>query len=246
MLEEIIQSFTYPFKDSYWFSKLWPLLILPLIPVLGIVSVVFYNGWRLSMIKNIANGKVELPALELDSIFRNGVILWGIFSLYIFMPSFLCSILGIAGPLAFISDVYEIYQQGFTSWSEEAISDLLLAVSIYLIWALISVPMYHVGMIRFALSGRWHDLINFPINFVVLIRYALSFVKFYLYALILSLMIIVIDMFFALTGIGIFFVTLITISGYYICTAYELGQLARKMTKQEPLRFEADTLATMH
>lgn len=246
MLDEIQTSLIYPFRDKRWLRKMWPLLILPLIPILGVGSIIFYNGWRLEMIKNIASGRLELPDLDLVKIFKNGLILWGIFSLYIFVPGLLCAILGISGPLAFIADVYEIYQQGFSSWSEDAIFDLLLAVSIYLIWALISVPMYHVGMIRFALSKQWYDLINLPINFVVLIRYGFSFLKYYLYALILSLIIIAVDMVFALTGIGLFFITLITISGYYVCSAYELGQLARKMTKKEPVKFEVETLATTH
>ena len=241
--EELQRSITYPFQDPRWFMKLWPLLILPLIPIIGVISIVFYNGWRLEMIKHIAQGRLDLPGLVLVDIFKNGVILWAVFSAYVFVPAVLCAVLGIAGPLAFIADVFEVYHQGFESWSEEAIYDFTLAVVIYLAWAIISVPMFHVGMIRFALSEKWYDLINLPINAVILVRHIFSFIKYYLYALFLSLSIIAVDLLFSLTGIGLFFITLITISGYYICSAYELGQLARKMKKLPPVNFPIRTIA---
>jgi hypothetical protein len=238
MLEEIQHSLIYPFRDKRWFYKLWPLLILPLIPVIGIISLIFYNGWRLEMIKNIADGNLDLPILNLRKIFVNGFILWLTFSLYIFVPSIVCAIFGISGPLAYINDVYEIYQNGFYNWSETGLADLLLAGSIYLLWTLISVPMFHVGMVRFALSENLKNLFNIPINLLFLVRYSFSFLKFYLYAFILILLITAIDVALSLTGIGLLFVTLITISGYYISTAYELGQLARKILKQPPLKLD--------
>lgn len=227
-------SLLYPFDDSQWINKLWPLPLLAAIPVLGLLSVIVLKGWRFFMVKQLANGRTDLPDFQLVDMLRTGALLWVVMLGHVLIPGVLCSILGIGGPLGFLSDLWEIVTSGFDAWARSEPGDWLLTLLIYLVWGIISIPVFQSGMIRYALSGNWKTMLNAPANFLFFLRHAHHFIKFYVCWLLLTAMIVMADAALALTGIGLLLIPVFTVCAYYITTAYELGQLAMKVRKPEP------------
>ncbi|WP_020405079.1 DUF4013 domain-containing protein [Hahella ganghwensis] len=226
------QSLIYPFEDRDWLGKLWPLPVIAAIPVLGLVSVILLKGWRLDMVRNLAQGSQELPVFRPLAMLKTGALLWVVMMGHVFIPGVLCSILGIGGPLGFVADIYEILTEGFSAWAKSEPSDWLLTLMIYMIWGVISFPVFQAGMIRYALSGDWKTLLNAPANFLLFIRHIHYFLKFYICWALLLLGIFLVDTVLAFTGVGLLLVPVFTVCAYYITSAHELGLLARKMNRQ--------------
>ncbi|MDG9670600.1 DUF4013 domain-containing protein [Hahella sp. CR1] len=242
-IEGIKQSLIYPFEDRDWVSKLWPLPLIAAIPVLGLISVILLKGWRFEMVKRIAQGSHELPPFRPIPMLKTGALLWVVMMGHMFIPGVLCSILGIGGPLGFVADLYDILTEGFSAWAKSQPSDWLLTILVYLTWGVISFPVFQSGMIRYALSGDWKTLLNAPANFLLFVRHAHYFLKFYIYWVLLSLGIFLADSVLAFTGIGLLLVPVFTVCAYYITTAHELGLLARKVNNTKAASEIAPTAA---
>ena len=231
LFSDIKHSVTYPFNDSNWLHKLWPLPLIAAMPLVGLVSIILLKGWRFEMVRNLANGVDDLPDFDLVLFFKRGLILWAVMLGHIFVPAVVCGLLGIGGPLGFVADIYEIVTSGFSAWARSEPSDWLLTLLVYAIWAVISFPVFQTGMIRYALSNDWKSMLNAPLNTLLFIRYMHLFIKFYLCWLILSLMILCTDLLLAATGIGLLLIPVFTVCVYYISSAHELGHLARRMNR---------------
>jgi hypothetical protein len=136
-------------------------------------------------------------------------------------------------PIGFLLDLFTIFTDGFDSWAKTEPSEYAWTFAVYATWAIVSLPIYQAGMIRFAISGNWKSLLNVPANALFFLRHLISFIKFYAYWLLLCLLILIIDMVLTITVIGVFFIPVISICLYYISSAYELGKLAQKV-KSKP------------
>lgn len=227
------ESLTYPFEDKNWPAKLWPLPVIAFIPIIGLLSPILLKGWRFETVKNISTGEKDLPPFDPIMMFKHGLILWVAMTAHIFVPSILCSILGIGGPIGFIEDVYQILVNGFSAWAQSEPKDWALTVTIYLVWGVISFPVFQAGMVRYANSGNWKALYNTPLNFIIFIRHLHFFIKFYLSWLLLIILIAILDSMLAITGVGIFIIPMVSIVGYYVSSAHELGDLAQKVKYKE-------------
>ncbi|WLQ16164.1 hypothetical protein O5O45_09580 [Hahella aquimaris] len=118
-----------------------------------------------------------------------------------------------------------------------------MTILVYLTWGVISFLVFQSGMIRYALSGDWKTLLNAPVNFLLFVRHAHYFLKFYIYWVLLSLGIFLADSVLAFTGIGLLLVPAFTVCAYYITTAHELGLLARKVNNAKAASEIASTAA---
>lgn len=226
-------SLCYPFKDSEWAAKLWPLPLITLIPVIGLLSVILLKGWRFEMVKRLSAGDVTLPPFDPVIMFKRGLLLWCVMTAHIFVPGILCAILGIGGPIGFVQDLYQILANGFSDWAQSEPKDWAFSILIYFIWAIISFPVFQAGMIRYANSGDWKTLLNVALNFALFVKYIHYFIKFYLSWLALIVLIAVLDSALAITGFGILLIPTVSIVGYYISSAYDLGVLAHKINSKE-------------
>ncbi len=240
LLHHLSEGFRYPFRDEKWLQKLWPLPVIALLPVVGLISVILLKGWRFEMVRNIAHDNMELPAFDPIIMAKRGLILWLVMTGHIFIPGVLCALLGLATPLGLVMDIYEMIVNGVDVWFKENASDWALTLTIYFTWAIISFPVFQMGMIRYALTGNWKSMLNAPLNFMLFVRNIHYFILFYGYWLIISLGILLIDVLFAMTGIGVFFIPALTLCLYYVTTAYDLGRLAKKMNARNIQLAQAD------
>ena len=48
-IESLKDSVVYPFRDRRWLAKVWPLPLIALVPLVGLLAVVLLEGWRLAM-----------------------------------------------------------------------------------------------------------------------------------------------------------------------------------------------------
>ena len=222
-------SVVYPFRDPRWVAKLWPLPLIALVPFIGLLALVMMKGWRLAMTERFARGDHSLPELDLARFLRQGAVLWAFTFLYVLVPGIVCLLLGIGGPIGFVVDLVGLGTQGAQGWAETQTSDWLWSVVVYLAWAIISLPVYQAGVVRYALGGSWRAMLNVPTNTALFLANAPAFGLFYLSWLVLGLGIAAVDVLLSLTGIGVALVPAFTICLYYSSTAHELGHLAAKV-----------------
>jgi hypothetical protein len=233
MLDSIKKSILYPYNDPRWLKKLWVLPLVTLIPVVGIISLILLKGWRFAMVKNLSEGNENLPDLDFGLMIKNGAILWMVMLSYALLPSIILGLMGMGGPVGLLMDMFTIFTDGFDTWVKTEPSELMWTFAVYVIWAIISLPIYQAGMIRFALTGNWKSLLNVPANAFLFLRYLPSFIGFYLYWLILCLIIFFVDIALTVTVIGVILIPTISICLYYISSAYELGKLAQKIKTKD-------------
>ena len=246
IMDDFKEGLVYPFKDKDWVKKLWPLPVIAAIPLLGIFSVILLKGWRFEMVKNIASGTKELPAFDFVKMLKRGALLWLVMIGHIFIPGVLCAILGLGGPFGLFLDIYEIITSGFAAWAKSEPTDWALTIMIYIVWGIISFPVFQSGMIRYAITGNWKVLLNAPANFLLFIRHIHYFIKFYLFWFLLLLLIFIADSMLLTTGIGLLIIPVFTVCVYYVSSAYELGELARKLNPaiRDELNSSVELVAT--
>lgn len=230
MLSDIKKSIVYPFEDNNWLAKSWLLLLLPLIPFMAIFSPILYKGWRLQMIKNLSQGDESLPLFEPVEWLKNGAILWLVWFAYLLLPSLLLSILGFVGPIDMIGDIYDLFtSSNIQAWLDQQAGEWVVSLTVYLIWGLLAYPLYQAGVIRFALNENWKSVFNLLANAMLLMRYALSFLSYLITWLIILLGLVFLDLLLSFTGIGILIIPLMTLTLYYVTTAYKLGHISRQI-----------------
>jgi len=228
-IESLKDSIVYPFRDRHWLAKMWPLPLIALIPVVALLAVVLFKGWRLAMTARLARGDESLPELDLVRFLRQGAVLWAFTFLYLFVPGLVCAVLGIGGPFGFVADLFQIGTGGVQQWAQNEPSDWAWSLLVYLVWAVISLPVYQAGVVRYSLGDSWRTMLNVPANLALFLREAPAFGRFYFNWLVLGLAIAFAGTLLALTGIGLPFVPALTLWLYYSSTAHELGHLAAKV-----------------
>lgn len=229
MLNEFKESFQYFFRDERWVGKSWILFVIPLIPVFGLLGLFVLKGWRFSMVSQISQGTYELPNFDPLRWLKIGVILWAAVVVYSFVPHLIASIVGVGGVFDFIGDVVTLFTKGFDAFVQDEMTDLLWQMVIFVVWGLISIPIYQAGMIRFVNNGNWKSLYNIPVNAWIALRCLPSFLKFFIYWWMFVLMVVITDIILVSTGIGALLIPIVSITLFYITTAHELGHLAKKV-----------------
>jgi|TARA_R100001440_G_scaffold8811_2_gene16656 hypothetical protein len=223
------ESFTYFFDDEKWLAKGWLLFLIPLVPVFGVLGIFLLKGWRLSMVDNLSKGEKTLPKFDPLTWLKNGLILWVALFVYSFVPHIVASITGVGGIVDFFSDIRTLITEGFEPFINDELQDFFWQMVIFLVWGIISLPIFQAGMIRFTINGSWKSLYNIPGNAAVAARHTLAFIKFYGYWLLFILLVILADMILAATFIGALLIPVVTVTFFYIMTASELGHLAKRV-----------------
>jgi hypothetical protein len=225
-------SFTYVFKDEQWLSKTWPLFVITLVPVFGLLGLIFFKGWRFQVVQHASKGHTNLPDLDLLEAFRKGLILWVFTFVYLLVPSVICMLLGIGGLFAIFADIYEILIEGFEYWIKDEPTDIVYSLLVYAVWFVIMRPMYQVGLIKYAITCQWIAMLNIPYNLLSLLRHLHWFIMFFVFWVLMLFIIVAIDTLLVFTVVGAFLIPSITICLYYITSSYELSLLAQRMNKK--------------
>ncbi len=226
--KELQSSITYPFEDTDWLSKSWLLLLLPLIPIVSVLAPILYKGWRYQMIENLSKGEQKLPELNPIAWLQQGAILWVIWFAYLLLPGFLLSIFGFSGPIDMLGDIYDlITTSNFQAWLSEQASDWMVSFVVYLVWGIFAYPLYQAGVIRYVISGNWKSTINLPRNALVLMQHILPFISYFIMWLVLIFCVALADILLSITVVGILIIPLVTLTLYYVTTAYKLGNISR-------------------
>ena len=92
-----------------------------------------------------------------------------------------CYLLGLKGILGLFLDILEFIQDGLTGYLTDYIEDYIATLFIYFIWGIISNPILQCGIIRYALTGKWLELLNIPKNILFLMANLHNFLKFYVF-----------------------------------------------------------------
>lgn len=174
-----------------------------------------------------------LPELELGSCFRRGLLLWAFTLIYWLVPLTICSILGV-GVLGLEYGSGSISVQDAQQWATTQMQKSALAVLIYVVWADISLPVYNAGLVRYASTGSWRSMLNIPANTALFLRHAPAFFMFYINWIVIVACIGTAAFVLGATFVGVPFIPFFVLTAYYVTTAHELGQLARKISKVDP------------
>lgn len=233
IVENYKESLVYIFRADNWFLKVWPIVLIPFIPLLGVLGIFILKGWRFEMVRNLAFETNKLPDVDVILWLKRGAILWGALVVYFFVPWILCRILGVAGFWDLISDIHLLFTEGLESFFKDHLSDLLVTLVIYAVWGIISAPTFQCGMVRYVLTDNWKCLFDFFSNFYFVLRNLLIFLKFFAMWFLFVLTVLVVDGMLAATFFGVILIPLVTITGFYVTTAYELGELAHKIKERQ-------------
>jgi len=144
------------------------------------------------------------------------------------IPTAFCYLLGLKGILGLFLDILEFIQGGLTGYLTDYIEDYIATLFIYFIWGMISNPILQCGIIRYALTGKWLELLNIPKNILFLMANLHNFLKFYVFYLVTVLLLIILDslLLFIAFPIEILLLPFLLVL-YYGSVSHELGHLAK-------------------
>lgn len=234
LLNEYREGYTYLFHDKTFYKKLWLIPLLLFFPFLKYpFGILFIKGWQVKMVEDIMFDK-DLQPLDIKTIFLKGIQITGVTILYLFIPTLLCYILGLKGILSIILDIVELVKNGLWGYIQDYIEDSISTFLIYILWGFISNPILQCGIIRYAITGKWVELLNIPKNLMLLIVNIHKFIKFYVFYLVTLLVLTVIDLFLFTIFLPIEIILhpfLLVL--YYGSVSHELGHLARDIYIKE-------------
>lgn len=244
----------YPFLQKDWLLKMWVFVALSYVPI---VNVIIARGWRLEYIRRLGwREKRVLPnPAHAVSFFINGVKLWIARGIFAVVPvTVIIMVTGVGGVIDLWNDTVYLFElnvdflvrriipfkqyaseSGTFFWNEWI--DSLWALLIENVWLVIYVPLYRIGTIRYALTGklrRSHMAIKKNLRF--LFRNLLEIVLMYAFNLFNFVLVLVVDFILALTVVGVPLIPILTFYMSFWNTGYEYGLIARTMVEQEQLQ----------
>jgi len=231
------KSLTYVFDYKNWPVRIWPIFLAPLLPIIGILSLLLLKGWRFEMVRSIAEERNDLPPVNIILWLKRGAILWSALFVYFLVPWIVCRVLGVSGIVDWISDVHLLFTEGVEAFVQDVGSDLLTVFIVYSTWALISAPTFQCGMVRYVLSGDWRKLFGFLPNFYFVMSNIGMFIHFFLMWILFVVSVFVVDLLLAASFIGVILIPLVTVTFFYVATAHELGELALKIKSSASLAY---------
>ena len=208
LLKEYQEGYVYLFSDRSFYKKLWIIPLLLFFPFIKYpFGIIFIKGWQVQMVEDIMLDK-PLQSLQIKKIVLKG--------------------LGLKGILGLFLDILEFIQGGLTGYLTDYIEDYIATLFIYFIWGMISNPILQCGIIRYALTGKWLELLNIPKNILFLMANLHNFLKFYIFYLVTVLLLIILDLLLLFIAFPIEILLLpFLLVLYYGSVSHELGHLAK-------------------
>jgi len=121
------------------------------------------------------------------------------------VPFVLFSALGF-GVLGLLRDVVSIGAEDagtVQEWATRQVWEVLWMGLIYVVWAIISLPVYQAGMVRYAVNDSWSSMFNIPANFALFVRHAQAFLMFYINWLLITLCVAIAALLLTITIVGV-------------------------------------------
>ncbi len=240
----------YPFLQKDWPVKMWLFIALSYVPVINLIVA---RGWRMEYIRRLGWRLDRVLPAPKDSLrfFANGLLLWIARGAFLLVPVFIIATFGLGGWKDLWDDIRFLFQlsmdffwrrklaggeylhQLWVFTKSEFIANILafLIENIYLV---VYVPIYRIGMIRFALTGsliKSHAQILKNLRF--LFRNFLDILLMYTFNIFNFIVIFLVDLLLTLSVVGVPLIPIVTFYMYYWNTGYEYGLLARTMVEQE-------------
>ena len=228
LLKEYQEGYVYLFSDRSFYKKLWIIPFLLFFPFIKYpFGIIFIKGWQVQMVEDIMLDK-PLQSLQIKKIVLKGLQITGVTIIYWMVPTAFCYLLGLKGILGLFLDILEFIQGGLTGYLTDYIEDYIVTLFIYFIWGMISNPILQCGIIRYALTGKWLELLNIPKNILFLMANLHNFLKFYVFYLVTVLLLIILDslLLFIAFPIEILLLPFLLVL-YYGSVSHELGHLAK-------------------
>lgn len=235
MITAFKETIVYPFRDPNWGAKLWPMPLLAFVPALNLVA---FEGWRMLVIKRMAVGESPVPDFDLFAKLAEGMTLIICRFIYTFVPLLILNLLGAGGIIGGIQDLFLMASGDREAFFDDQVNDWVTRIIVIAAWYVISAPIFHCGMIRYALSGNWQALLNIPANVGMLLRNFHHFLLFYLFAILAMVLIALLDAALVATVAGALLVPVVTLCLYYAMAAHELGELAHRIAQRRAAREE--------
>ena len=247
----------FPFIQIDWPIKMWVFIALSYVPI---VNVIIARGWRMEYIHRLGwSYQRVLPSpIDILRFSRDGLLLWIMRGAFALVPVVIIVSFGLDGLIDLWNDTVEIFQLLFgylwerTLSTEEFFQGLwnfivtefihsILVVLIENIWLVIYVPVYRIGMLRFALTGRLiKSHLSLGKNLKFLFKNLIDIVFMYAFNVFNFIVVLLVDGALVMSVIGIPLIPIVTFYMYYWNSGYEYGLLARQMVEQEGLSFEID------
>jgi len=230
----------FPFREPELVRRAWWVPLASFVPILGIIA---QRGWRLDIVRRVGRG--QAPALpepgDLGRFLSDGLLLW-FTTIVVWAPFWVLSaIFGfewLTGTLTVLwwalqtffseSDVsfWALVGQVVTQLGVKLVGPALYLAIIY--------PIYRMGAIRFALTGRLSSFLQFGRNLRLLAKLLPEvMVIFFFDILILRVLAWAVDLFLLLVGVGLFLVPVVYFPTYYWITGHLFGQVAAKVLALE-------------
>jgi hypothetical protein len=250
--KEFIKAPIFPFLQEDWNSKMPIFFVLGFIPIFNII---LHRGWRIEYIHRLGWGYENiLPSpLKTCKLFDKGITLWVINAIFILTPSLIMNIISLSQLTNFWLDLIKLFYLLFRSAPIEeyfqALWEFLADEFIYTIldffienfWLLIYVPIYRIGTIRFALTGKLiHSYFSIRKNFKFLYKNFIDMIFLYVFNIFNFILVLLVDLVLAITIVGVPLIPAITSYLYYWSSGYRHGMLAKLMVEQEGLNYEID------
>lgn len=250
-LKAYLYSFIYPFTQKDWIQKMWLFAVISYIPF---VNLIIARGWRLEFVHRLGwNYERPLPSPR-DTIrfVSNGILLWIVTGLFLLVPVIIISVLGLGGLREFWNDLIHLFSlawdflwgrkssgefgSSMVSFARNELLESFWKFLIENIYLLIYVPLYRIGMIRFALTRNLvASLFAFRKNLKFIYRNFIEVILLYCFFLVELAVAFIVTWVLALTIIGVPLIPIIIVYMYYWSTGYEYGHIARLMVEQEAM-----------
>ncbi|MEM6972014.1 MAG: DUF4013 domain-containing protein [Pseudomonadota bacterium] len=233
MITAFFDTFRWPFREADWQAKVWP---LPLIAFIPLIDLITFEGWRMMVVKRMAKGESPLPAFDIGAKLAEGITIVLCRATYVLVPVLISNLTGVGGLIGRILDLFLLASGDGQAIGEDFVSDLAYSMLIIVVWYVISAPIFHCGMIRYALSGDWKCLLNVPANLMLFLGHVHYFILFYIYAVVAAILIVFVAIALTITAVGVVLVPIAVFCLYYTMSAYEIGELAQKIGSRRAAR----------
>ena len=225
----------FPFHIQGAWKRLWWVSLLMFVPI---VNALLLRGWRLELASRIARGDQDIlpPARGLLKYLFQGLVLWTMTFMYTLVPLTVIMILGIGGIIDTIADIKTFLQiivgqsdMTLTQFIVNEVWEEIACLLIAGIWAMISVPLYRAGMVRYCVTGRITSFANVVANTRFISANAGEFLSMYTFGAAAWFLLCLLASFLTSTGFGLLIVILILPPLHYWSSGYEFGRLGRTL-----------------
>lgn len=250
----------YPFLQKDWWKKMWIFGALSYLPV---INVIIARGWRMDYIQRLGWHREEVLPRPRDilTFLKNGILLWIATGVFLILPTIIFTIIGIDGIFDLLNDIltflnlmfdyFSYNKMSFEEFSRSLFSfiieELLITAFIFIvenIWLFIYIPIYRIGMLRFALTGKLiQSHLSIVKNLTFIYRNFIDIVLMYSFNVFNFLIVLIVSTLLSLTVIGVPLIPILIFFMPFWNSGYEYGLLARVMVEQEGLT-EKEPLTT--